>query len=148
MSEPDFGPDRGDVARLFRLMPSLAGRCHDDLGRLLWQSVTDRSAGVDPVAHSAALEAAWAAAVVTHRRRLWRLARRTGTEAFTGRCPACAQRAGTEEDVQLLTYCLGGVYAMLVRDAIDDESFRVLYDPVAGLIPRQRQAPAGEGDTR
>lgn len=148
LTEPDFGPDRGDIARLFRLMPSLASRCHDDLGRLLWQSVSDRSAGVDPVAHSAAIDAAWDAAVVTRRRRLWRLARRTGTEAFSTRCPACTQRASSDEDVALLTYCLGGVYAMLVRDAIDDESFRVLHDPVAGLIPRQRQAPASDNDGR
>lgn len=139
LSEPDFGPDRGDIARLLRLLPALAGRCHDDFGSLLWQSVTERTAGVDPAAHAAALDAAWDAAVVTRRRRLWRFARRTGTAAFSGRCPSCTQRAGTGEDVQLLTYCLGGVYAMLVRDSIDDESFRVLYDPIAGLIPRQRQ---------
>jgi hypothetical protein len=147
-AEPDFGPDRGDIARLFRLLPSLAGRCHDDVGRLLFESVSDRSAGTDPVAHSAALDAAWAAAVVTRRRRLWRLARRTGTEAFGTRCPACTERAQTDEDVQLLAYCLGGVYAMLVRDAIDDESFHVLHDPIAGLIPRQRQAPAADADGR
>ncbi|MEO6713653.1 MAG: hypothetical protein ABIM89_09525 [Mycobacteriales bacterium] len=147
-AEPDFGPDRGDIARLFRLLPSLAGRCHDELGQLLWQSVTDRSAGTDPVAHSAALDAAWEAAVVTRRRRLWRLARRTATEAYSARCPACTGRAGTDEDIQLLSYCLGGVYAMLVRDAIDDESFRVLHEPIAGLIPRQRQAPAIDPDSR
>jgi hypothetical protein len=146
IDEPDFGPDRGDIARLFRLLPSLAGRCHDDMGRLLWQSVSDRTDALDPVAHSAALESAWEAAVVTRRRRLWRLARRTGTEAFSRRCPSCAEDPTTHEDVQLLTYCLGGVYAMLVRDAVDDATYRTLITPVEGLIPRQRQAPAGDTD--
>ena len=148
ITEPDFGPDRGDIARLFRLLPALAGRCHDDMGQMLWQSIAAGAAGVDPVAHHAAMEAAWNAAVVTRRRRLWRLARRTGTEAFGRRCSACTDSAGTEEDVQVLTYCLGGVYAMLVHDALDDDSYRVLYQPIAGLIPRQRQAPAGDTDSR
>lgn len=143
-SEPDFGPDRSDIARLFGLLPTLAGRCHDDLGQRLSRSVDDRSAGVDPVAHHAALDAAWNAAIITRRRRLWRLARRTGTEAFSRRCPRCANRVSNEEDVQLLAYCLGAVYALLVHDALDDTSFRLLYNPVAGLIPRQRQASAGD----
>lgn len=148
LTEPDFGPDRADIARLFCLLPSLAGRCHDDMGQMLMQSVSDGSSGIDPVAHHAALAAAWGAAVVTRRRRLWRLARRTGTEAFSRRCAHCSQAAGSEDDVQLLAYCLGGIYALLVHDALDDESFRVLHQPIAGLIPRQRQAPAGDSDSR
>lgn len=148
IDQPDFGPDRNDIAQLFRLLPSLGQRCHDDIGRLLSQSVNDRVAAVDPVAHSAALDAAWDAAIVTRRRRLWRLARRTGTEAFSRRCPACSASPRSHEDAQLLTYCLGGVYAMLVRDAVDDATFETLFGPVAGLVPRQRQAAPGETDTR
>jgi len=148
LDQPDFGPDRDDIARLFRLLPSLGGRCHDDVGRLLWHSVNERAASVDPVAHSAALDVAWEAAIVTRRRRLWRLARRTGTEAFTRRCPACSETAGSQEDAQLLGYCLGGVYGMLVRDAIDDSTFETLFGPVAGLVPQQREATPGDTDPR
>ena len=147
-AEPDFGPDRGDIGRLFRMLPSLAGRCHDDVGKLMWQSLTDRAAGVDPVAHTAALELAWEAAIVTRRRRLWRLARRTAMEAFTRPCPSCGQRAKTDEDIELLTFSLGGVYALIVRDAIDDESFQLLHDPVTGLIPRQRHTPVDGTEPR
>jgi hypothetical protein len=147
IDEPDFGPDRSDIARLFRLLPSLGGRCHDDVGRLLWHSVNDRVASVDPVAHSAALDVAWDAAVVTRRRRLWRLARRTGTEAFTRRCPSCSRTAGSQEDAQLLSYCLGGVFAMLVRDAIDDATFATLFGPVVDLVPQQRAPSPGDTDT-
>ena len=88
---------------------------------------------------------AFAAAVLTSRRRTWALVRRSGAEGLSRPCPTCRTPSapgglGSErEDQRVLALCLDAACALLVADAVTDEVASRLIDPVAALIPLQRR---------
>jgi len=139
VGEPDLGPRGEQVKALLECLPGLAGRCHDPASRSVFEELVDRSY----VAESERVEAAaWAfdAAVLTSRRRVWALVRRTGTQGLLRSCPTChTPPVDDQREVQrVLSLCLDAACAFLVADALSDASTELLTDPVAALIPLQR----------
>ncbi len=137
--EPDLGPRAAQVKELLSVLPLLSERCHDGAGRALYDALADRAfAGQDD--RATATEHAFDAAVLTSRRRVWALVRRTGTESLGRPCLRC-RSTPTSDDPDLrrvLTLCLDAACALLVADALPDGTTRVLTDPVLSLIPLQR----------
>jgi len=89
---------------------------------------------------AAAAATAFQAAVVTSRRRVWALVRRTGAEGLLRPCPTCRTSAvGDREGRRVLELCLDAACALLVADALPDACVDLLADPVLALIPHQRQ---------
>lgn len=142
--EPDLGPEGDRVRSLLGVLPQLAARCHDDTGRLLFDALVDRSFVAEEERAEAA-ESAFQAAVLTNRRRLWALVRRTGTEGLSRPCAQCRRsvrqpNAGDErESARVLGLCLDAACALLVADAVPDSCTVLLCDPVLALIPQQRR---------
>lgn len=136
---PDFGPQHHEVVELLGTVPTLTCHTHDDSAGERWQTVFTSGLLVDPTAHEAALDSAWQAAVVTRRRRQWRLAVRSAMEGYFRSCARCA-RTVNDDDRTVVALCLGAVAGTLVRDVLDAESARTLTMPLAGLIPQQRTA--------
>ena len=147
LGEPDLGPRAAQVKALLSAMPLLSTRCHDQAGQALFDALVDRSF----VAEGDRLEArdtAFAAAVLTSRRRTWTLVRRSGAEGLSRSCPTCRTSPPAErEDQRVLALCLDAACALLVTDAVSDDVAARLIDPVAALIPLQRR-PTGETGRR
>ena len=139
VDEPDLGPRADQVKALLAALPVLARRCHDETGRRLFASLVDCSFVAEGDREQAATQA-FDAAVLTSRRRLWALVRRTGAAGLAGSCPTCRHGAGDDErDVErVLTLCLDAACALLVADAMPDAATELLTGPVAALIPVQR----------
>ena len=142
VDEPDLGPRADQVKVLLGLMPLLAGRCHDSAGQALFDALVDRSFTAESD-RAEAVETAFQAAVLTSRRRIWALIRRSGAEGMSRPCHTCRRGPGrTEADREqqrVMTLCLDAACALLVADALPDESFRMLTAPVTSLIPGQRR---------
>ena len=141
--EPDLGPQAARVKALLGLLPSMALRCHDAQGRELFDALVDRSFVAESDRADAAASA-FQAAVLTHRRRVWALVRRTGTEGLSRPCVDCGpvtdRTAGDDrESARVLALCLDAACALLVADALPDTSTSLLADPVLELIPLQRR---------
>ncbi len=83
---------------------------------------------------------AFQAAVLTSRRRVWALIRRTGTEGLLRPCTHLPRPRSTRdrEDQRVLDLCLDAACALLVADALPDACTGLLADPVLALIPQQR----------
>lgn len=140
--EPDLGPRGEQVKALLAALPSLAARCHDENGRTLFEALVDRSF-VAEADRAQAARTAFDAAVLTSRRRVWALVRRSGTEGLLRPCPTCRTSAPQDRDGQrVLELCLDAACALLVADAVPDTCTALLADPVLALIPVQR-APGG-----
>ena len=139
VEEPDLGPRGDQVKALLSCLPVLAGRCHDPAGQALFDALVDRSYLAESE-RVEALASAFDAAVLTSRRRVWALVRRTGTQGMSRGCPTCRTgQVDSERDVQrVLTLCLDAACALLVADAMGDASTELLTDPVTSLIPLQR----------
>lgn len=139
--ETDLGPRGEQVKSLLAALPVLAGRCHDTAGRALFDALVDRSF-VAEAERAEAAAAAFQAAVLTSRRRVWALIRRTGTEGLSRPCAACRRSvpADDSEDRRVLGLCLDAACALLVADALPDSSTALLTDPVTSVIPLQRAA--------
>lgn len=137
--EPDLGPRADQVKALLAALPSLAMRCHDEAGQALYDALIDRSF-VDESDRAEARDAAFGAAILTSRRRTWALVRRSGTEGLSRTCHTCRGAGLTSErdDQRVLALCLDAACALLVADALPDAVVAVLIDPVAALIPLQR----------
>ena len=137
--EPDLGPRGAQVKALLSALPRMSTRCHDEQGAALFDALVDRSfLAEDDRACAAAT--AFQAAVVTDRRRVWALVRRTGAEGLLRPCPTCRTTlAGDREGRRVLELCLDAACALLVADALPDECTDLLADPVLALIPHQRQ---------
>jgi hypothetical protein len=139
--EPDLGPESARVKALLAAMPSLAGRCHDATGQAMFDALVDRSF-VAESDRADAVASAFEAAVLTRRRRIWALVRRTGAEGLSRPCADC-RTSRTEDDAResarVLALCLDAACALLVADALPDASTDVLVDPVLELIPAQRR---------
>lgn len=138
-AEPDLGPQADAVKELLAALPMLAGRCHDEQGRALFDALVNRSFVAERDRELAA-EQAFSAAVVTSRRRTWALLRRLGAEGLSRPCPTC-HRAAREDDEsrRVRTLCIDAACALLVTDTLDDDSTELLTAPVRALIPTQHR---------
>ena len=137
---PDLGPQSSDVQAVLGALPLLAGRCHDPLGQQLWDELVDHSF-VAESERGDARTSAFGAAVLTRRRRLWALVRRSGTEGLSRPCPDCrtGRRQRDRESERVLGVCLDAACALLVADALPDETTELLVAPVRSLVPAQRR---------
>jgi hypothetical protein len=138
--EPDLGRRGAEINRVMRTLPWLATRCHDaaaarryeELSQLAWWGLEERSD---------ARREAWSAAVITGRRRTWRLVRRSGADALARPCPACHRRPEADSDLsRVATLCVDVACGLLVADAIPIQVLDVLTTPIHLLIPEQRPA--------
>ena len=136
---PDFGPQHYDVLAVLQLVSGLSCHSHDDKAATIRSQVLAGSHTLDPAAHSAAFESAWGAVVVSQRRRIWGLVRRSCYEGYFRRCASCTVTE-TIDDHAVLSLCLGALLGALVRDLLDDASAAALEAPLADLIPRSRVA--------
>src|SRR5207248_2246125 len=125
---------------LLSAMPRLATRCHDTAAAELFESIVDVSWVLDEDVRSVARDEAWRAAVLTNRRRIWELVRRSAAEGIGRYCPTCRTRNDDDQTTRVLALCLDAACAMLVSDAIDENLVDVLTLPVQSVIPRQRTA--------
>lgn len=137
VDEPDLGPRADAVKALLGALPRLAARCHDAQGAALFEELVNHSF-VNESDRAGARESAFQAAVLTSRRRVWALVRRSGTEGLSRPCAACPG-ADREELGRVMTVCLDAACALLVADAVPDELISLLTDPVRALIPQQRE---------
>lgn len=143
IEEPDLGPRAETVKALLGMLPTLASRCHDETGQALFDALVDRSFAAESDRADAA-EAAFQAAVLTSRRRMWALVRRSGAEGLSRPCTTCRRGVGRSADgdreqQRVMTLCLDAACALLVADTLPEDSFDVLTAPVTSLIPMQRR---------
>jgi hypothetical protein len=138
VDEPDLGEHAARVKALLSAMPRLAARCHDDDAALLYDEILRTSMALDEDVRTVARDEAWQAALLTNRRRVWGLVRRSGAEGMGRFCGQCRTRHDDEDTMRVLSLCLDAACALLVADAIDDNLVDVLTLPVQQLIPRQR----------
>ena len=139
VEEPDLGPRADAVKALLSTLPALSVRCHDEGGRALFEALVDRSY-VAEADRAEAAESAFQAAVLTSRRRVWALVRRTGTEGLLRPCPTCRTPPAADRDSQrVLELCLDAACALLVADAVPDACTDLLAEQVLALIPSQRR---------
>jgi hypothetical protein len=140
VGEPDLGPRADQVKALLAMLPTLSARCHDPESRRLYDALVDRSFAAETDRADARAEA-FQAAVLTSRRRVWALVRRSGVEGLSRPCRDCAgAQVDERENERVMTLCLDAACALLVADALSDEMTRVLTEPVTSLIPQQRGA--------
>jgi hypothetical protein len=82
--------------------------------------------------------------VLTSRRRVWALIRRSGAEGLSRPCLACrrhSSRLGSDErdHQRVMALCLDAACALLVADTLPDHVTSVLTAPVTELVPLQRR---------
>jgi hypothetical protein len=135
---PDLGAKAGDVTALLAALPRLALRCHDAAAESEYAHILDIASVLDRGMHTTARDESWQAAVLTSRRRLWGLVRRSGAEGLGRYCPTCRQRSCGDDAAAVLALCLDAACGLLVADAIDDTYLDILTLPVTSLIPGQR----------
>ena len=138
VDEPDLGGRAAQVKALLSAMPTLAMRCHDRDAANLYGEILQTSWTLDEDVREVARDEAWHAAVLTNRRRVWGLVRRSGAEGMGRFCAQCRVRHDDDDTMRVLALCLDAACALLVADAIDDNLVDVLTLPVQKLIPAQR----------
>ena len=139
VDEPDLGPRGETVKALLAMLPLLSARCHDAEGQQLYDALVDRSFTAE-ADRADASERAFEAAVLTSRRRVWALVRRSGSEGLLRSCRACRVDQPDDRDHErVMTLCLDAACALLVADTLADETTRLLTEPVISLIPQQRR---------
>lgn len=141
--EPDLGPHAEQVKAVLATMPMLSQRCHDGAGRALFDSLARTATTLDSGLRGTARDEAWQAAVLTSRRRVWAMVRRSGIEAMGRVCPDCGTQEESGLETAVLELCLDAACGLIVADAIDENLTEVLTLPLAQLIPTQRPAPEG-----
>ena len=140
VTEPDLGPQSEQVKALLQALPRLATRCHDAEGLALWEGLVDQSF-VAEADRAEARDSAFSAAVLTDRRRVWALVRRSGAEGLRRSCPSCrTPRTVDRETERVLALCLDAACALVVADALPDALTEVLTTPIRSLVPQQRRA--------
>jgi hypothetical protein len=138
VDEPDLGPRADLVKALLALMPTLSARCHDAEGKRMYDALVDRSFAGETDRADARAEA-FQAAVLTSRRRVWALVRRSGTEGLLRPCRECGDTGFDDRETErVMTLCLDAACALLVADTLPDEVTRLLTESVTSLIPQQR----------
>jgi hypothetical protein len=143
IQDPDLGVRAEDVTTLLAAMPRLASRCHDASAAAEYASILVASEAVDEDIRCAARDEAWHAAVLTSRRRVWQLLRRSGAEGLTRYCTICRQRGRDGDTTRVLTLCVDAACALLVAGALEDDIVDVLVEPVTCLLPLQRPTSGG-----
>jgi len=138
VDEPDLGEHAAQVKALLSAMPRLATRCHDADAAMLYDEILRTSMALDEDVRDVARDEAWQAALLTNRRRVWGLVRRSGAEGIGRFCGQCRTRHDDDDTMRVLSLCLDAACALLVADAIDDNLVDVLTLPVQKLIPLQR----------
>jgi len=140
VEEPDLGARAAQVKGLLAAMPRLATRCHDTNAAAMYDEILHTTWTLDEDVRAVAREEAWQAAVLTNRRRVWGLVRRSGAEGLGRYCAQCRTRQDDSDTMRVLALCLDAACALLVSDTIDDNLVDVLTLPVQKLIPKQRTA--------
>ncbi|HEU0101506.1 MAG TPA: hypothetical protein VFR07_04240 [Mycobacteriales bacterium] len=136
--EPDLGPQAEQVKALLAALPRLSTRCHDSGGRALWNELVDRSY-VEEGERRDARQSAFEVAVLTRRRRIWALVRRSGAEGVGRTCPTCRRhRPPDRESERVLELCVDAACALLVADALPARTTTLLTAPITALVPAQR----------
>jgi hypothetical protein len=143
VEEPDLGARGAQVKGLLTAMPRLATRCHDASAAALYDEILQTTWNLDEDVREVAREEAWQAAVLTNRRRVWGLVRRSGAEGIGRYCSQCRVRHDDADTMRVLALCVDAACALLVSDAIDDNLVDVLTLPVQKLIPKQRTSSEG-----
>jgi hypothetical protein len=143
VADPDLGIRADDVTSLLAAIPRLAARCHDASAAAEYASILVAAAAIDEDIRCAARDEAWHAAVLTSRRRIWQLLRRSGTEGLNRYCTTCRQRGRDENTTRVLTLCVDAACGLLVAGALEDDIVDVLVEPVSCLIPAHRPASGG-----
>ena len=138
-AEPALGPNAVQVKQVLASMPLLAARCHDERGRRLFDSLMFTANTVDRDMRDTARAEAWRAAVLTSRRRMWAMLRRSGLEAINRRCHRCGSQEPTGGQRMVYELCVDVACGLLVADAIDETFTDILTLPLSMLIPTQRQ---------
>ena len=139
--EPDLGPSADEVKALLSTLPLLSARCHDERGRELYESLARVVLSMDGSLRQTARDEAWEAAVLTCRRRVWAMVRRSGMEAMSRPCRECRRPEDTVVDESILELCLDAACGLLVADAVDDTLTDILVLPLRELLPMPRPAP-------
>lgn len=139
-AEPDLGPQGTLVKELLAALPQLAARCHDHRGRTLFDGLAARALFTDDDRDDAR-RAAWNAAVLTSRRRLWTLVERTAAEALRRPCGSCRRidlhhEERHRDEQRVLALCADAACALLVADALPDDTLEAITAPLAPLLPR------------
>lgn len=140
--EPYLGPNTAAVNQVLATMPQLSGCCHDERGRHLFDSLEHAAETVDRDLRDTARDEAWRAAVLTSRRRMWAMLRRSGVEAISRRCrhgSSCPAKPSPRSQRMVLELCLDVACGLLVADAIDDTFTDILTLPLGMLIPTPRR---------
>ena len=139
--EPDLGPHADQIKAVLGAMPLLSQRCHNAESRRLYDRMVFTALSLESTMRETARSEAWRAAVLTARRRVWLMVRRSAAEAISRPCLQCGRHddLGTEDVV--LELCLDAAFGLLVADAIDDTLIDVLTMPLSELVPTQREAP-------
>ncbi|KPM54678.1 hypothetical protein CcI49_06935 [Frankia sp. CcI49] len=143
--EPDLGPAAADVKRVLATLPRLARRCHDPASLEVFDGLLTTVMTRDDEAHQAAMERAFDSAVLTGRRRVWTLVRRSAAEGFWRLCPACRRLAtapDSSSDERVMELCADLACALLVEDLLEPDVYATLTMPLRALIPLQGAAGA------
>ena len=140
--EPDLGPSAADVKRVLAALPRLAVRCHDARSSEVFEGLLVTALTRDETDHQEAMDAAFGTAVLTGRRRVWTLVRRSAAEGFWRPCQDC--RGGgalltqdPSSEARVMELCADLACALLVEDLLDPALCARLTTPLAALIPLQ-----------
>ncbi|MDQ6649989.1 MAG: hypothetical protein M3Z02_07745 [Actinomycetota bacterium] len=139
-TEPDLGPEAERVTSVLSVLSRLSTRCHDSASEELFEALVDETWLADHERHDDARLQAWHAAVMTSRRRMWTLIRRSGAEGLARACSECGGSRADRDETRVLALCLDAACALLVADALPDHYVDVLIRPLERLIPAQRTA--------
>lgn len=138
-AEPDLGPQARQLKSLLGSLSLLSTRCHDPRGRALFDGLAARALSGQS-ARDDAREAAWHAALVTSRRRLWTLVERSAAEALRQPCGTCRRTDSGYDSERVLSLAADAACVLLVADALPADLVEACTAPLAELLPRQRSA--------
>jgi hypothetical protein len=140
--DPDLGDRADDVMSLLLAMPRLATHCHDAAAAADYEAIVAGDDPADDDIRCAARDEAWHAAVLTGRRRVWQLVRRSGAESRDQYCVTCRQRQPDDETARVLTLCVDAACGLLVAGDLEDDIVDVLITPVRSLLDGSTDPPS------
>jgi hypothetical protein len=146
-SEPDLGPGSAEVKRVLAALPALSRRCHDAVSRDAYEGLIVAALTLDGTDHAMMMDAAFRAAVLTGRRRVWALVRRSAVEGLTRRCPSCrppARLGDDPTDERVVELCADLACAILVQDALDATTVANLAGPLNMLVAHPGRRGPGD----
>lgn len=142
VDEPDLGSRGMEVRELLGVLPRLAGRCHDSAAAVDWEILLAVTARLDEDIRRLARDEAWRVAVLTSRRRLWTLIRRSGAEGLGRYCSTCRHRNTGDDALRVLGLAMDAACGLLVADTLDEALLDVLTVPVPLLLHARPVADA------